>query len=134
MGMDVVAILGCHSRGRSRSHDDIDLRSHQIFGQPRQLVESADPEFNDHVLALDVSQLAQTFPELVDPEFRRLASPEKSDLVDLPRLGGLRGGGGGQGNETCGSEQEQQHEHERPPTIAPPRSHERAPWCAERSR
>jgi hypothetical protein len=68
-------LLGCHARGRGRNHDDIDLRPNQVVGQLRQLVERSDPEFDDHVLALDVSQLAETFPELVDPEFRRLASP-----------------------------------------------------------
>jgi hypothetical protein len=78
----------------------------------------ADPEFDDHVLALDVSQLAETFPELVDPEFRRLTSPEKSDPVDLPRW--LRLGGERRGEETASQGGEERASvHKEPPPDRP---------------
>ena len=56
MGMDVVAFLAAIPADDARSQDDVDLRSHQVFGEPRQLIEGADPQFDDHVLAFDVSQ------------------------------------------------------------------------------
>ena len=67
----------------------------------------ADPEFDDHVLALDVSELAETFPEFVDPELRRLAGEtEKRKIrpVDFPGLLRLRGERRGEEGKGAGDE------------------------------
>jgi hypothetical protein len=59
------------------------------------LIEGADLELDDQILAFYVSELPQTLSELVDPELERLARAEEADPVDRSRrlhLGGERRG------------------------------------------
>src|SRR5262245_11837270 len=91
-------------RRRSRSHDDIDFRAHQLFGKLRELIETAvsGSELDDHILALHISSLTQALPQAADVGLGRMAPTEEpgpgagSHLLCLIRLRAGRSAESGQ--------------------------------------
>ena len=70
--------------GRRIRVDDIDLHTDQLSGTFVQLVDRIrPPEFDDEVLAFDITEVAQAGPERLDPDQRstacRAAEPEVSE-------------------------------------------------------
>src|SRR6267142_5726350 len=76
---------GRQSRWPSRSQDDIDLQADQLLGQLRKLVDAAvgGSEFHNHILAIDISPLAQALLKAVEVALGRLAPPQEPNPVDL---------------------------------------------------
>ena len=89
MGMVLGRLPGRLDHGRRRREDDVDIHAHQFGRESRELLDRIRPaKFNDEVLALDPSEIAQARPLCLHPARSGGSGPEIeiTDVNDFCRL------------------------------------------------